>query len=589
MSQSFGERLFSLLRTKGISVAEIAERLKVSRQAIYKWKKDGGITDEKTQEIARLLGVSPAWLRFGGEDHLPVANDMAATAWDTVRNDLIARVMRSEQRLRVTLDAAQVTTWEYSLLTGQFSLGEEFLRYFDIAPPALQCSRDDFLGIVHPDDRHSYNMTLERLLLGAESNQRELRLLRADGSVVWVDAWTIRHEDRNFRTVGLMGAFKNITKRKLAEAKLEHSQASLMEAQRIAHLGSWEWWIADGSLLWSDEVYRIFGVSKQAFEPSYAAFLQCVHPADREAVDRVVGLAIQAQQDYQVEHRLIRPDGAIVHVQEKGVLYFDKDGHPERMLGTVLDITQGKNDELALIESQRRLQQISEQLAIGIGVTDHKGMVLDCNPYGARMLGYESPADIIGRSTLAHYIKKEDRDEFLGQLRHGALRNYEIRLKRLDGKVFWASISARMIADMDTKKIFLSMADVTSHKAAELAIINSEQRYHALFELGSQAVFYETLEGEILDCNQRACQLFGYAKEELIGMHVKDLIPPEIAAQLDEVITQEVLEGGLMLQAEQVRKDGSRFLASVMTSLVPDGDRQGVMVTVTELPPQDKG
>jgi PAS domain S-box-containing protein len=583
MNSSFGERLFGLLREKGISVADIAEQLGVSRQAIYKWKRDGGISDEKTQGIARLLGVSSAWLRFGNEAHLPAELDLSTSTWSTVRNELIERVIKSEQRLRVTLNAAKVTTWEYNLLTEQFTLGEEFLQYFDIAPPNLQCSRDNFLGIIHPGDRDRYNTTLEMLLLDVDDDQQEIRLLKADSSVVWANAWTIRYEDSNHRTIGLIGAFQNITKRKLAETELKHSQLCLMEAQRIAQLGSWEWLIAEDKLLWSDEVYRIFGVSRQSFQPSYDTFMACIHPSDREAVNNAVKLALKEHHDYQIEHRLIRSDGSMAYVQENGVVYFGDDGLPQRMLGTVLDITQRKNDELALIESERRLQQISEQLTIGIGVTNSKGTVLDCNPYGAKLLGYESPTHIIGKSTLPHYLRKEDREQLIKQLKKGAISNYELRLKKLNGKAFWASISASMIRESGKEQIFLSMADITRKKQTEQAIIKSEQRYHALFELGSHAVFYETLEGEILDCNQRACQLFGYSQEELIGMHVKDLIPPEIAAQLDDVITQELLDGGVMLKVEQLRKDGSRFLADVMTSLVPDGDKQGVMVTVTEL------
>jgi PAS domain S-box-containing protein len=583
MNPSFGERLFGLLREKGISVADIAEQLGVSRQAIYKWKRDGGITDEKTQEIARLLGVSSAWLRFGSETHHPVAQDITTSTWSTVRNDLIERVIQSEQRLRIALDVAQVTTWEYSLLNDRFTLCEGFLQYFDIATPSLQCSRDNFLGIIHPDDRHSYNTSLETLLLDTDDDQREIRLLKADGSVVWANAWTIRHEDSSHRTIGLMGAFQNITKRKLSETELKHSQLCLVEAQRIAQLGSWEWLITDDKILWSDEIYRIFGVSRQTFQPSYDTFMACIHPSDREAVDLAVRQALKKHHDYQIEHRLIRPDGSIAYVQENGVIYFGDDGLPQRMLGTVLDITQRKNNELALIESEQRLQQISEQLPIGIGVSNSKGSVLDCNPYGAKMLGYESPTHIIGKSTLPHYLRTEDRKQLMGHLKKGPLSNYELRLKRLNGDLFWASISASMTRNAGEETIFLSMTDITRKKQTEQTMIRSEQRYHALFELGSHAVFYETLEGEILDCNQHACQLFGYGQEELIGMHVKDLIPPEIAEQLDDVITQQVLDGGVMLKVEQVRKDGSRFLADIMTSLVPDGDTQGVMVTVTAL------
>ncbi|MDF1615532.1 MASE3 domain-containing protein [Desulfurivibrio dismutans] len=130
-----------------------------------------------------------------------------------------------------------------------------------------------------------------------------------------------------------------------SEQALSKSHARLLEAQRIAHLGSWEWDITDNTLNWSDEVYRIFGVAPQEFGASYDAFLNYVHPEDRQAVQQAVNEALAGKQPYSIEHRLVLADGNERWVHEQAEVERDEAGQPMRMMGTVLDVTERKQME----------------------------------------------------------------------------------------------------------------------------------------------------------------------------------------------------------------------------------------------------
>ena len=136
------------------------------------------------------------------------------------------------------------------------------------------------------------------------------------------------------------------------------------EAQRIAHVGHWDWDIVRGSLRWSDEVYRIFGLQPQSFGATYDAFLEFVHPDDRSLVEEGVRLHLEEDIPYSVEHRVVRPDGEIRYVHEKGQVERAPDGTPLRMLGTVHDTTRltrarQEQDELqAMFQEARRMQSI---------------------------------------------------------------------------------------------------------------------------------------------------------------------------------------------------------------------------------------
>ncbi|MDQ7745290.1 ATP-binding protein [Hydrogenophaga pseudoflava] len=135
---------------------------------------------------------------------------------------------------------------------------------------------------------------------------------------------------------------------------LARSEAGLKEAQQLAGLGSWECDLATGRLHWSDEVYRIFEVDPAIVQPSFERFLEWVHPDDRRMVQQAFDASIRDRRTYNVVHRLLLPGGRIKYVRERGVTEYEGD-RPVRSMGTVLDITEVREAQLAL-------QQLNEEL-----------------------------------------------------------------------------------------------------------------------------------------------------------------------------------------------------------------------------------
>ena len=144
------------------------------------------------------------------------------------------------------------------------------------------------------------------------------------------------------------------TERVQAEEALRRSERALVEAQRIAHLGNWDWDVVTNELQWSDEIYRIFGLAPQQFSETYEAFLAAVHPDDRDHVDRSVDKALLEQEPYDIEHRIVRADGMERIVHELGEVSFDDEDRAIRMAGTVQDITERKLAENDLRASEAR-------------------------------------------------------------------------------------------------------------------------------------------------------------------------------------------------------------------------------------------
>ena len=154
----------------------------------------------------------------------------------------------------------------------------------------------------------------------------------------------------------------DVTERRNAEAALFRSEETMAEAQAIAHIGSWDWDITANELSWSDEIYRIFGVTPQQFKATYDAFLEYIHPDDHEKVTAAVTASVENSEiPYKVEHRVIHPGGQERIVKEQGQVYRNKEGVPIRMIGTVLDVTENKHAEEELKKYREHLEELVQQ------------------------------------------------------------------------------------------------------------------------------------------------------------------------------------------------------------------------------------
>ncbi len=176
------------------------------------------------------------------------------------------------------------------------------------------------------------------------------------------------------------------------EAALRKSEARLNEAQRIARLGGWELDLAKNELKWSDEIYRIFEIDPAEFGVSYEAFLERIHPDDRELVDHAYTESVTNRTPYEIVHRLRMPDGRVKHVRERCETRYDEAGRPLRSVGTVQDIT---DHERANAE-MRKLSSAVEQTADAVMITDRDGVIEYVNRAFEQTTGY-SPAEALGK------------------------------------------------------------------------------------------------------------------------------------------------------------------------------------------------
>ena len=195
---------------------------------------------------------------------------------------------------------------------------------------------------LHPDDRDRMLASDERFEADGGPVDQEYRLLAKDGSAVWVREETVLVRGDGGEPLYVQGILTDITERKRAEEDLRQSAAGLAEAQRMAHLGNWEWNPGTGELYWSDETFRIYGFETRSFAPDFEKLLEVVHPDDRGMLGRALDEALHLGRPHDLEHRVVRPDGEVRVVHRQARVVCDESGEPAKMVGTIHDITERK-------------------------------------------------------------------------------------------------------------------------------------------------------------------------------------------------------------------------------------------------------
>lgn len=292
--------------------------------------------------------------------------------------------------------------------------------------------------------------------------------------------------------------------RNRAEARVRASAESLAEAQSIAHVGSWSLDCETNAIEWSDEVFRIFGLKKGTFAPSYDAFLTRVHPDDRARVAAAYRESIAARRAYEIEHRIVLDNGNVRFVRERGRSTYGGDNRPVRSVGTVQDITQRKRAEEMLVASRDLLHTVVESAPVRIFWKDKDLRYLGCNASFARDAGMSRPEDLIGKDDFqmgwrdqAELYRADDRRVMDSDT---PVLGYEEPSTTPDGRTTWLRTSKVPLHDRDGKVMGILgiYEDITERKRAEVALQKTTRALKVL-SAGNAAVARATEERALLN------------------------------------------------------------------------------------------
>jgi PAS domain S-box-containing protein len=499
------------------------------------------------------------------------------------------KLRASETRFRTFVDHA----------ADAFFLHTEHATILDVnrqACESLGYSREELIGktpaLFDAGLDRPFIDKLEQQLDAGEMIAFETRHRRKDGSVFPVEVrsrpfWL---GERRF-SVSLA---RDITERKQAEEVLRDSERRLAEAQRLAHIGSWELNLTNNDLTWSAEIFRIFEIDPHEFGATYEAFLNAIHPDDREAVNLAYNNSLKTKTPYAIDHRLLFPDGRIKYVHEQCETFYDGD-KPIRSTGTVQDVTERKLAEETLHHLNRELRAISNCNQVLMRAVDEQTLLNDichivCDEAGYHMAwvgyaehdevktvrpvawagveeGYLATANVTWANTERGWgpsgtairtgesacIQDFTVDPTVALWRENALaRNYRssiaLPLKDENAATFGALCiystepntftpnEIQLLEELAGDLAFgvTTLRTRAERKRAEEALRESEWRYREIFDnvLDSLYLLEVTDDRRFrnLEINPAFEKATGIPRTQLIGKLIEETVPPEVAA-----------------------------------------------------------
>lgn len=337
-------------------------------------------------------------------------------------------------------------------------------------------SADQILGrealeFFHPDFHPAIRGRVRALLAGPcvlpVANER---MLACDGSAVEVEVWAGSYLSNGQLEIQVV--CRDISERMGVERSLSKSEKNLARAQQIAKMGSWEREIGSGRLYWSRELRRLFGIETDG-ELTYESFLELVHPDDRARLDEARETALASSGRLDVEHRIIRPDGAVRWIHELGEVERGADGAPIRLVGTAQDITQRKLAEEKLREQATLLDQAQD--AILVLSIDQR--ILYWNKGAERIYGW-SAAEAVGEPALG-LLHRDARAFHAAMLEVVARGTWHGELEEVsrDGDVLTVECRSTLIRNEagEPKSILLTNTDITRRKRLEAQFLRAQR------------------------------------------------------------------------------------------------------------------
>ncbi len=358
---------------------------------------------------------------------------------------------------------------------------------------------------------------------------------------------------------------------KKATEELVRSQADLALAQRMAGLGSWVRNLETGKVRCTREFYRLFGLN--AAEPvSFETVTERIHQDDRDGFERAVKVALAERKPMRFTYRVVLPDGATKVIASRAEFVFDAAGKAICSMGSVQDIT----DEDALRKRDRLLTTILENSPAAIYLKDAEGRYLFANRRFEEWIGV-SNRNLIGQTSHDLYPDSYaqnfvDHNREVVSTGKAVERSHEIPFA--DGSIHIVRATKFPACDENDRLVGVCTVtvDITETKKVEADLRISQKRLAAILAIAVEAIISVDQDQRIIQFNQGAEKIFGYAEAEVLGQPIDVLLPAEVRLAHREVMQQFVCESGVSrLMSERgeicaVRKDGSVFPAKASIS-----------------------
>jgi len=413
----------------------------------------------------------------------------------------------------------------------------------------------------------------------------EKEYLRKDGIIIPIELVVTAKFDEKNKLIHYIGFITDITERKQAERNLKKSKEMLLEAQALAKLGNWSINLNTGEATGSVETKRIYGMPEK--ESISTAATQKSHLAEyRERLDNSLTDLIRLGKPYDEEFKLKQADsGEIIDVHS--IAKYDKEKNI--VTGIIQDITESKKAQQALKESEEKFRALYDNAPLSYQSLNEDGTFRDINPTWMNTLGYKRN-EVIGKS-FADFLHPDWKPHFEKNFpafkKRGYVSGVEFRIRHKNGNYLDISFEGCIgyNSDGSFRQTYCVFKDITKQKQAELALKESEERYHTLFQNTEEGIIIVNSENFKFEyVNPAICKILGYDYAEMLQLSVPDIHPEDTVEFAEEQFQQLVVnEVRRVADIPFERKDGSVIYMDFNASIINIKGKAKLAVFFTDI------
>ncbi|GAX35974.1 PAS domain-containing protein [Nodularia sp. NIES-3585] len=397
-------------------------------------------------------------------------------AWDGLVID-VTDLKNHQARLEESQQVACLGNWDFDVATGNISWSKQLFRLFHRNPAQVEPTYAEHLQFYHPEDAAKLQEAVKQAIATGQSYKLILRVLQQDGSYRYCEAIGKAGFNAKGQLIRIYGTLQDITEQhialrdlQLAEAALAKSEQQLRLTLEFTYTGIWDWNIPTNEVICNRNYYHLLGLEPETTAATYEVWRDTIHPEDVARVEQAIFNALAEHINYEVEYRVIHPNGTIYWLSDRGRGIYNQAGDPIRMLGIIIDISDRKRAE-QMLELQA---VITRNMAEGIClIKAADGTIVYVNPKFEQMFGYES-GELTGQHICIvnyeddHTTSQEVYEEIVGNINRYSEFPYEIHNVKKDGTPFWCHGTASIFKHSEYGKVFVAVhQDITEQKQAD--------------------------------------------------------------------------------------------------------------------------
>ena len=500
----------------------------------------------------------------------------------TERKRVEAALRKSEEQLKFALEGANDGLWDVDLLTNSVYLSPRGCEMFGYRPDEFSAQIEQWNQMVHPDDLPPTQAALAAYMQGrAPLFQVEQRLQTKTGDYKWILArGKISGRDAAGQPIRMTGTHTDITERKRAETALRESEARLVRAQAVAHVGNWELNLATATMWASAEAVRIYGFAPDISSLPLEQVQQLVVADDRQRLDAALRALIQTQQNYNVVFRIERAcDGVERVIHSMATVECAAEGRALKVVGTLQDITEQQRAEDDVRESQALLGSVLNSSLSGImafkACRDAHGNIeyfewQMVNLAAEQMVG-RSKEDLLGKHLLVEMPGNRSEglfDRYVRVVETGVPMSHEHYYEHEKVKT-WFHTSAVKLGD----GFVVTFANITARKRADEA----QARLATAVEQAAETIVITDPQGTIVYANPAFEKITGYTRTEALGQNPRILKSDKHDAAFYKLMW-DTLNAGQVWSGRIINKRKDGKLIEEEATLSPVYDTAGKLI-----------